>query len=177
MRFMPRPVQHPGVPVWVAASYGKLLDCSIGVYMRGGTGVRFEDCTFTFGQSANRNIFGSAIFATRAVSGLEILDCRFTAEESATSPFNALAQGLEADPPYQVRFGYAQIPARAAAASFGTVTAAAGDETVVGAPQRRSKRLTAWWCAAWAEMTRSIPPRSFRAIIPSPWTAEMETTS
>ena len=23
MRFMPRPVQHPGVPVWVAASYGK----------------------------------------------------------------------------------------------------------------------------------------------------------
>jgi hypothetical protein len=104
----------------LAASYGKLLDCSIGVYARGGTGLRFENCTFTFGQSANRNIFGSAIFATRAVSGLEILDCTFAAEESPTSPFNALAQGLEADPPYQVRFGYAQIPTRTAAASFAT---------------------------------------------------------
>jgi hypothetical protein len=141
----------------LAASYGKLLDCSIGVYMRGGTGVRFENCTFTFGQSANRNIFGSAIFATRAVSGLEILDCTFTAEESATSPFNALAQGLEADPPYQVRFGYAQIPARAAAASFGTVTAAAGDETVVVAPQRRSKRLTADQEAALAASQFGVP--------------------
>jgi uncharacterized protein DUF6519 len=104
----------------LATSYGKLLDCSIGVYARGGTGLRFENCTFTFGQSANRNIFGSAIFATRAVSGLEILDCTFAAEESPTSPFNALAQGLEADPPYQVRFGYAQIPTRTAAASFAT---------------------------------------------------------
>ncbi|HEY3551219.1 MAG TPA: DUF6519 domain-containing protein [Gaiellaceae bacterium] len=140
----------------LAASYGKLLDCSIGVYARGGTGLRFENCTFTFGQSANRNVFGSAIFATRAVSGLEIRDCTFAAEEAATSPFNALAQGLEADPPYQVRFGYAQIPTRTADASFGTLgfTDAAPERAV--ASQRRS-RLSVDKQAALAASQIGVP--------------------
>jgi Family of unknown function (DUF6519) len=146
----------------LATSYGKLLDSSIGVYARGGTGLRFENCTFTFGQSANRNIFGSAIFATRAVSGLEILGCSFTAEESATSPFNALAQGLEADPPYQVRFGYAQIPARTAPASFTNVT---GDESVVAESRRRSKRLTADQEAAVAASQFGVPSLADAEIV------------
>lgn len=144
----------------LATSYGKLLDSSIGVYARGGTGLRFENCTFTFGESANRNVFGSAIFATRAVSGLEVVGCTFTAEESATSPFNALAQGLEADPPYQVRFGYAQIPARTAPASFTTVT---GDEPVAVA--RRSRRLTADQEAALAASQFGVPSLADAKIV------------
>ncbi len=146
----------------LATSYGKLLDASIGVYARGGTGLRFENCTFTFGESANRNVFGSAIFATRAVTGLEILGCTFTAEEPATSPFSALAQGLEADPPYQVRFGYAQIPARTAAASFTTVT---GDESAVIAPKRRSRRLTADQEAALAASEFGVPSLADAEIV------------
>lgn len=149
----------------LAASYGKLLDCAIGVYARGGAGLRFENCTFTFGRSANRNVFGSAIFATRAVDGLEIVDCTFAAEESPTSPFNALARGLEADPPYQVRFGYAQIPTRTAAASFGTLgfTAAAADEPVV-ASQRRS-RLSADKQAALAASEIGVPSLADAEIV------------
>lgn len=149
----------------LAASYGKLLDCSIGVYARGGTGLRFENCTFTFGQSANRNVFGSAIFATRAVSGLEIRDCTFAAEESAAAPFNALAQGLEADPPYQVRFGYAQIPTRTADASFGTLgfTDVALERADV-APQRRS-RLSADKQAALAASQIGVPSLADAEIV------------
>lgn len=150
----------------LAASYGKLLDCSIGVYTRGGTGLRFENCTFTFGRSANRNVFGSAIFATRAVSGLEIRDCTFTAEEAASSPFSALAQGLEADPPYQVRFAYAQIPTRTAAASFGPLVDVTGEVVVTeAAPKRRSKRLTADQEAALAASQFGVPSLADAEIV------------
>jgi hypothetical protein len=153
----------------LAASYGKLLDCSIGVYARGGTGLRFDNCTFTFGQSANRNVFGSAVFATRAVNGLEIRDCTFTAEEAASSPFSALAQGLEADPPYQVRFAYAQIPTRTAAASFGPVIdTGGGDRPVVVThvtEKSRSRRLTADQQAALAASEVGVPSLADAEIV------------
>jgi hypothetical protein len=98
------------------------------------------------------------------VSGLEIRDCTFTAEESSTSPFSALAQGLEADPPYQVRFGYAQIPARTVAASF--VAGGLVDERrAAAAPQRRSRRMTADQQAALAASQFGVPSLADAEIV------------
>ena len=105
------------------AAYGKLLYISIGVYALGGAGLRFENCTFSFGESANANVFAAGIFGTRAVRGLEIEDCEFSAKEAATAPFGQLAQLGEADPPYQLALrlspgadacGEDDVPARGA---------------------------------------------------------------
>jgi hypothetical protein len=99
------------------AAYTKELYLSIGVYALEGSELRFEECTFRF-PTRGANVFSAGIFGTRRVRGLEVVDCEFVAEEQTTTPFSQLAQLVEAEPPYQVRFGYLQVPTRAADATF-----------------------------------------------------------
>jgi hypothetical protein len=100
------------------AAYGRQLALSIGVYALGGLNVSIESCTFLFESSDTLNVFGAGVFAARDVEGLEIADCDFTAPAAASMPFSGLARGAEAVPPYQVRFGYLQVPTRSQDVSF-----------------------------------------------------------
>jgi hypothetical protein len=129
------------------AAYGKELALSIGVYVLGGTDVTIEDCTFQFEASNKLNVFGAGVFATRAVRGIEVVDCSFTAAEAVNLPFSRLARGSEADPPYQVRFGYLQVPTRAQDVSYRpiVVEAPAGGVMLAGqgAPKLELKRNAA----------------------------------
>ncbi len=100
------------------ASYGRQLALSIGVYALGGLNVAIESCTFLFESSDTLNVFGAGVFAARDVEGLEIADCDFTAPGAASMPFSGLARGAAAVPPYQVRFGYLQVPTRSQDVSF-----------------------------------------------------------
>ena len=80
--------------------------------------MAIESCTFLFESSDTLNVFGAGVFAARDVEGLEIADCDFTAPVAASMPFSGLARGAEAVPPYQVRFGYLQVPTRSQDVSF-----------------------------------------------------------
>ena len=103
-----------GVPDELKAlfeEYARELVVSIGVYVRGGSDIRFERCRFTFAANTRGNVFGAGVFATGVVTGLEVVDCAFTAPEVAVVPLSALARGEQAEPPYQVRYGYLQVPA------------------------------------------------------------------
>jgi len=124
-------------------AYGKELALSIGVYALGGAGVTFEDCTFSFAASGNASIFAAGVFATRAVQGLEIVDCTFTAPEVAAAPFSALARAAEAEPPYQVRFGYLQVPTRSQDVVYGPIDVAVNDANVIDQPAATLSRRAA----------------------------------
>jgi Family of unknown function (DUF6519) len=99
-------------------SYGRQLATSFGLYLRGGSEISIEGCTFTFGTNTNENVFGAAIFGTQDLAGLELVDCTFSAAEVEVSPFSGLALGQDAAPPYQVRFGYLSVATRSQAVTF-----------------------------------------------------------
>ena len=55
-------------------------------------------------------MFGAGVFAAMVIDGLQVEDCSFSAPEASTLPFSTLAGGGTAEPPFQVRFGYLQVP-------------------------------------------------------------------
>ena len=91
-------------------AYSNGLDSSIGVYLLGGTDISIDGCTFSFDGAAGSSVFGAGVFATTTIDNLRVTDCTFAAPEAATLPFSTLAGGGAAEPPFQVRFGYLQVP-------------------------------------------------------------------
>ena len=129
------------------SAYGKELAVSIGVYVAGGIDVTIEDCTFLFASNGKLNVFGAGVFATRAVRGIQVVDCTFTAAEAVSVPFSRLARGSEADPPYQVRFGYLQVPTRSEEVNYRPIFIEGPPARVAGAaqdaPKLEAKRVVA----------------------------------
>jgi len=99
-------------------SYGRELSLSIGVYVGGGSGVSIEGCKFHFASNA-ANVFGAGVFGARAIDGLDILDCAFTAPEAKTVPIGQAVGGRQVGP-YEIRFGFLQVPTRALTARKST---------------------------------------------------------
>ncbi|MGZ4335345.1 MAG: hypothetical protein ACXVRJ_13880, partial [Gaiellaceae bacterium] len=130
------------------AAYGRGLALSIGVYALGGIGLSFENCTFAFSEGGSDNVFGAGVFGTRAVRGLEIVDCNFIGREGVAVPFSELTRSAQASPPYQVRFGYLQIPTRAQDASFQQFGLAANQDTLVLDEPVAKEKLTKQAAAA-----------------------------
>ncbi len=98
------------------------LQVAIGISVASATGLTIDDCTFDFPDPGQANAFGAGIFATGAMDGAEIRRCTFqSANPPATVPFNELAVTQVADgqlgapPPYQLTFGYLQLPDASAA--------------------------------------------------------------
>jgi hypothetical protein len=150
------------------AAYGSGLALSIGVYVLGGAGLSFEDCTFSFPPGGKGNVFGAAILGTHAIHGLEIVNCNFTATEVATVPFSQLARGAEADPPYEVRFGYLQVPTRAQKVTFRpplTNLAVTGNETRVA--QQPAPKLSKRAEAAAAADAAAAAAAATQVALPS----------
>ncbi len=98
------------------------LQVAIGISAASATGLTIEDCTFDFPDPGQANAFGAGIFATGAMDGAEITRCTFqSANPPTTVPFNELAVTqvtvgqLGAPLPYQLTFGYLQLPSASAA--------------------------------------------------------------
>jgi hypothetical protein len=100
-------------------AYGKDLSVSIGLHLAGASGVTVERCAFSFAADAKHSLFAAAIFAAGTVDGLDVVDCTFEKPEVASVPFGDLEIGEQANPPYQVSFGYIQVPTAAPAATTG----------------------------------------------------------
>jgi hypothetical protein len=101
------------------SSYIRDLGVAIGVsLLRGGRSISIDQCTFNFPDLRERNLFGAGIFATGTVTGLTVADCDFVAVEPETLPFSDLRLGKEVRPPYQLLFGYLQVPSRIQAAGL-----------------------------------------------------------
>ena len=89
------------------------LGAAIGVgLVGGGMGISIEGCTFHFPSQSGRNLFAAAIFATGTVNGLTVEDCTFAAIEPETLPFSDLRLGNQVPPPYQLLYGYLQVPSQ-----------------------------------------------------------------
>jgi hypothetical protein len=87
------------------------LQVAIGLSAADSMGLTIEDCTFDFPDPRQANAFGAGIFATGVMNNVEIRGCTF---QSANPPgavvFNDLASGNQVGPPYQLSFGYLQVP-------------------------------------------------------------------
>ena len=152
VRFSFKKTALVGIPAdrqTLLAAYARELALSIGVYVLGGAGLTFEKCRFAFPAGGGDNVFGAGIFAARAVVGLEIVDCSFDAKAVSTVPFSELARSNQTAGPYQVRFGYLQVPTRTQATTFQPVELnVIGD---VAAEQRSAPKLSKRDAAAAAK--------------------------
>jgi hypothetical protein len=125
-------------------AFGTGLEVAFGVFARGATGLIVENCTFTFPDPGVANVFGAGIYAIGAMADVEITRCTFqSANPPVTLPFYDLTAGNQAQPPYQLTFGYLQVaimpdpasPAPTPVAQVRAETTAAagiGDGTLVG---------------------------------------------
>ena len=96
-------------PLLEAFSAG--LQAAIGISAAGSAGLTVKDCTFQLPDPGRANSFCAGIFATGAMDDLEITGCTFqSANPPTTVPFYDLAAGNQAEPPYQLSFGYLQVP-------------------------------------------------------------------
>jgi pSer/pThr/pTyr-binding forkhead associated (FHA) protein len=93
------------------------LQVAIGISVAGSAGLTVEDCTFQLPDPGQANSFGAGIFATGAMDDLEITGCTFQSVNPPTTvPFYDLAAGNQTQPPYQLSFGYLQVPGASAVA-------------------------------------------------------------
>ncbi|MGD0376705.1 MAG: DUF6519 domain-containing protein [Streptosporangiaceae bacterium] len=96
-------------------SFSTSLQVAFGVSVADSAGLTVEDCTFELPDPGQANCFGAGIFATGTITGLEITGCTFqSANPPTTVPFNDLAVGNQTESPYQLTFGYLQLPAASA---------------------------------------------------------------
>ncbi len=111
-------------------AFGSDLTLSIGVYLLRASDVTIAGCTFQFPGTTGASVFGAGVYAARAIDGLQITGCAFTAAEVAQTPFSELARLGAAEPPFEVRFGYLQVPTAVTAI---VSTRAAAEEASAGA--------------------------------------------
>ncbi len=97
--------------------FSRELQVAIGISVDNSVGLTVEDCTFEFPDPGQANTFGAGIYATGAMDGVEVTGCTFQSTRPPTNvPFYDLAAGTQTEP-YQLTFGYLQVPIFASAAS------------------------------------------------------------
>jgi len=98
-------------------TFSNELQVAIGISVDNSVGLTVEDCTFEFPDPGQANTFGAGIYATGAMDGVEVTGCTFQSARPPTNvPFYDLAAGNRTEP-YQLTFGYLQVPIFASAAS------------------------------------------------------------
>ncbi len=93
--------------------FGRNLLVAIGVSAQNTPALVVEDCTFTFAapnQAAPPNLFAAGIFASGSLTGVTVSRCTFATTAPSTVPFYDLAAGNKPGSPYQLSFGYLQVP-------------------------------------------------------------------
>lgn len=115
------------------------LEVAIGISASDSNSLLVADCTFSFPDPGSANIWGAGIYATGAMDGVETTGCTFqSASPPVTVPFYDLAAGNQAEPPYQITFGYLQV----ADLADPSVPAAESTRTVVTAAEAARVRAT-----------------------------------
>ena len=111
--FSPAAAAFSGLPTanqTLLEAFSTGLEVAIGVCATGPAGLTIEDCTFTFPDPGQANVFGAGIYATGAMDGVAVTGCTFgSASPPGTAPFYDLAAGNQTEPPYQLTFGYLQL--------------------------------------------------------------------
>jgi hypothetical protein len=117
--FRPVPARFPdlsGQNQTLVNEFCSGLAVAIGISTPGTSALTIEDCTFSFPDPGQANVFAAGIFATGVVDGVEITGCTFqSVSPPAAVPFNDLAVGNHAASPYQLTFGYLHVPGAGAA--------------------------------------------------------------
>jgi IPT/TIG domain len=91
-------------------AYANGLEVAIGISASNAASLVVKDCTFTFPDPGQANVFGAGIYATGTMDDVEITRCTFqTANPPVTVPFYDLAAGNQAPSPYQLTVGYLQV--------------------------------------------------------------------
>ena len=117
------------------------LEVAIGISASNVSGLTVQDCTFGFPDPGQANVFSAGIYATGAMKDVEITRCTFqSANPPVTLPFYDLAAGNQAEPPYQLTFGYLQAaimpdpasPATPSARTLATTAETAGARAGAG---------------------------------------------
>ena len=142
------------------------LQVAIGVSASDSTNLTVEDCTFSFPDPGQANVFGAGIYAMGAMDDVEISSCTFqSANPPATVPFYDLAAGNQAEPPYQLTFGYLQVADMPDPGSSAPTQAAAESASAESGPARaaadqpaRAQEETAAAAASAPGATTEIAP-------------------
>ncbi len=101
----------PGANQNLLEQFSSGLQVAIGLSADDSAGLTVEDCTFDFPDPGQANAFGAGIFATGVMNGTEVRGCTFqSVNPPGTALFNDLAIGNQPGPPYQLSFGYLQVP-------------------------------------------------------------------
>jgi FHA domain-containing protein len=108
--------------------FSRRLHVAIGISVRSSVGLTVDDCTFKLPDPGRVNSFAAGIFTTGAMDDLTITGCTFQAGRAPAAghhsrrreppyaardqavAFHNLATGERAEPPYQLAFGYLQVP-------------------------------------------------------------------
>jgi hypothetical protein len=91
-------------------AYASGLEVGFGVYASDVTGLRVEDCAFSFPDPGAANTFAAGVYATGAMTGMELTRCTFeSVNPPNTTPFYDLTAGNQTQPPYQITIGYLQV--------------------------------------------------------------------
>lgn len=106
------------------------LQVAIGMSTANSGRLTVADCTFNFPDPGQANVFGAGISATGTMDGVTVTGCTFqSANPPQTVPFYDLAAGNQAAPPYQLTFGYLQVPNFPQTQSPAPATGTAADGT------------------------------------------------
>jgi Family of unknown function (DUF6519)/IPT/TIG domain len=121
------------------------LQVAIGMSVTSPAGLAVEDCTFTFPDPGQANVFGAGIYASGALDGVTVTGCTFqSASPPSTAPFYDLAAGNQTEPPYQLTFGYLQEAVFPQQGTDTTVQAAtAGAQAAAGSAGEEAARQAA----------------------------------
>jgi hypothetical protein len=96
------------------------LQVAIGISVNDSASLTVENCTFDLPDPGGANLFGAGIYATGQMEDIVITGCTFqSASQPATVPFYDLARGTQPppQPPYELTFGYLQVPIAPSTAS------------------------------------------------------------
>jgi hypothetical protein len=117
--FSPQPGAFRGLPganEQLLQAYSKGLNVAMGISVVNAFGLLIEDCIVNFAEFGTANVFAAGVYAIGVIAELEITGCTFLMLNPPDQvPFYDLAAGNQAEPPYQVIFGYLQAPIAAAA--------------------------------------------------------------
>jgi hypothetical protein len=93
--------------------FGRNLLVAIGISAQNTPGLVVQDCTFALGvpdQGLKSNLFAAGIFASGSLTKATVSGCTFATRAASTVPFYDLAAGNQPPFPYQLTFGYLQVP-------------------------------------------------------------------
>lgn len=131
--------------------FGNGLQVSFGVSVLGCSNVTIDQCRFYF-PDVDTNLFAAGIYSTGTAAGVEVSDCSFiNVPEPTNVPFSDMRLGNFAAPPYQVCFGYLQMPTQPPPPTPTTTTTTVSGTT--SSPLTRDVAAAVWRDLPLAQQT------------------------